>query len=93
MATEYGADLLGHRSRPLTPELAAQADYLLAMMRGHVQALSNHFARLGTRPRLLSPQGDDIADPIGQSSDVYQACGREIWQALEVLVAELSPGS
>jgi protein-tyrosine-phosphatase/tRNA A37 threonylcarbamoyladenosine synthetase subunit TsaC/SUA5/YrdC len=91
VAVEYGADLTGHRTRPLTPELAAQADCLVAMTRGHVQALNNHFARLGSRPRLLSPQGDDIADPIGQTVDIYQVCGRQIWQALEVLVAELCP--
>jgi len=89
VATEYGVDLSGHRSRPLTPDLAAQADCLVAMTRGHVQALNNHFARLGSRPRLLSPEGDDIADPVGQAIEVYQVCGRQIWQALEGLVAEL----
>jgi L-threonylcarbamoyladenylate synthase len=91
VAAEYSVDLSGHRSRPLTPDLAAQADFLVAMTRGHVQALNNHFARLGSRPRLLSPGGDDIADPIGQSKDVYQACGRQIWQALEALAAEICP--
>jgi len=91
VAAEHGADLAGHRSRPLTAELAAQADYLVAMTRGHLQALNNHFPRLGSRPRLLSPQGDDIADPIGQDRQVYQACGRQIGQYLETLVAELVP--
>jgi protein-tyrosine phosphatase len=91
VAAEHGADLAGHRSRPLTPELAAQADYLVTMTRGHLQALNNHFPRLGSRPRLLCPQGDDIADPIGQDQQVYQACGRQIDQYLETLVAELVP--
>jgi protein-tyrosine phosphatase len=91
VAADSGADLAGHRSRPLTPELAAQADFLVAMTRGHLQALNNHFPRLGSRPRLLSPQGDDIADPIGQDQQVYQSCGRQIGQCLEALVAELAP--
>ena len=39
-ARSYGADLTPHRSRPLSPELAAQADYLVAMTRGHLVALA-----------------------------------------------------
>src|SRR5262249_43971209 len=62
---ELGADLSRHRSRPMTPELAAQADYLVAMTRGHVLALTDHFRRPGVRPRLLSAAGEDVPDPIG----------------------------
>jgi protein-tyrosine-phosphatase len=91
VARSFGADLAGHRSRPLSPELAAQADHLIAMTRGHVQALADHYPRLGARPRLLSPGGDDLADPIGHDLGVYEACGRQIWQDLEALVEELVP--
>ncbi len=91
VAESYGADLSAHQSRPLTPDLAAQADYLVTMTRGHVQAMTNHYARLGSRPRLLSTLGDDIADPIGQHQEVYGTCGRQIWEALETLVTELLP--
>jgi protein-tyrosine phosphatase len=93
VAREYGADLGQHRSRPLTLELAAQADELVTMTRGHLQALSAHLqAQPGiARPRLLCPDGHDVEDPIGQSQQVYQECGRQIWQALETLVAHLQP--
>src|SRR5262249_55498338 len=33
VARAYGADLAAHQSRPLTADLAAQADYLVAMTR------------------------------------------------------------
>jgi protein-tyrosine phosphatase len=46
-ARDYGADLGGHVSRPLTPELAAQADYLVAMTRGHLLALAGGFPGAG----------------------------------------------
>jgi protein-tyrosine phosphatase len=88
VARAYGADLAGHQSRPLTPELAAQADYLVAMTRGHVRALYERYPRLGAVPRQLSPNGD-LADPISQSQAVYEECGRQIWRHLEGLVAEL----
>lgn len=93
VAAAYGGDLTQHRSRPLTPDLAAQADYLIVMTRGHAQALFSHYPRLGCRPRLLRVTGDDLADPIGQSREVYEACGRQIWEALERLLQELVPES
>src|SRR6185437_7366244 len=85
----YGGDLSAHRSQPLTPDLAARADYLLGMTHGHLQALTDYFAHLGVQPRLLDPAGD-IADPIGCDRPVYEACGRHIWDRLESLVAEIA---
>jgi protein-tyrosine phosphatase len=90
VARSYGGELADHRSRPLTTELAAQADYLIAMTHGHLQALKGHFPRLGCRPRLLCPAGDDVADPIGGDRPVYEECARQIWDCLEPLAAELA---
>jgi protein-tyrosine phosphatase len=91
VAGTFGADLEGHRSRPLTPELAAQADYLVVMTRSHARSLRQQFPRLGAQPRLLHPGGEDIADPIGCDKPVYEQCGQQIWQYLEGLVAQLQP--
>jgi protein-tyrosine phosphatase len=93
VARGYGADLNGHRSRPLTAELAAQADHLVAMTAGHVQALQAHFPRLGAPPRLLSPAGEDLPDPIGCDRPVYEECGRQIWQDLETFIDRLQPAA
>jgi protein-tyrosine phosphatase len=90
VARAYGADLAAHRSQPLTPELAAQADYLVGMTYGHLQAVAEMFPGLGTSPRLLDPAGD-IADPIGRDQPVYEACGQQIWRHLEALVADILP--
>jgi protein-tyrosine phosphatase len=89
-ATAYGADLSGHASRPLTPELAAQADYLVAMTRGHLMSLAAGFAGVGTRARLLSPAGEDVADPIGGEQQVYRECAEQIWGCLDQLAAEIT---
>jgi protein-tyrosine-phosphatase/tRNA A37 threonylcarbamoyladenosine synthetase subunit TsaC/SUA5/YrdC len=90
-ARSYGADLAGHRSRPLSPELAGQADYIVAMTRSHLAALAQGYRGLAARPRLLSPAGDDMADPIGCPYSVYEECARRIWACLEPLVEELNP--
>jgi protein-tyrosine phosphatase len=91
VARSYGAELSGHCSRPLTADVAARADYLVAMTRNHLQALTERFPRLSSRPRLLDPAGGDVADPIGCPPPVYAACGEQIWKHLEPLVAELLP--
>jgi protein-tyrosine phosphatase len=90
VARSYGADLSAHHSRPLTPELAERADYLVGMTHSHLRALADHFAPSGVRPRLLDPDGD-IADPIGREQPVYEECGQQIWRHLETLVAEILP--
>ncbi len=87
-ARELGADLSGHASRSLRADLVAQADYLVAMTRSHLQALNAHFPQAGARARLLSGDGDDIADPIGCDQQVYRTCAQQILRRLEELVPE-----
>jgi L-threonylcarbamoyladenylate synthase len=89
VARTFGGDLSAHRSQPLTPDLAARADYLLGMTHSHLHALTDHFAHLGVQPRLLDPAGD-IADPIGCEQPIYEACGQHIWERLESFVAEIA---
>jgi protein-tyrosine phosphatase len=88
VAKAYGADLSGHESRPLTPELAAQADYLVAMTRGHLMALAGGFPGAGSL-RLLSPAGEDVSDPIGCEQHVYRQCAEQIWGCLDHLATEI----
>jgi protein-tyrosine-phosphatase len=89
VAREYGVDLSCHSSRPLTPRLLAQADYVIAMTQSHLQALSTHHAQEDTTFRLLSPEGEDLADPIGCDRPVYQECAEKIARSLERFVPEL----
>jgi protein-tyrosine phosphatase len=84
MAREMGADLSGHRSQPLTRDLLAQADHVIAMTRGHLRALAG---QPGPPPRLLGPE--DIPDPIGAPSEVYRECARRIQTALQDLAPQL----
>jgi protein-tyrosine phosphatase len=88
-ATVYGGDLSAHRSRPMTAELLLQADYVVGMTREHVEALREASAGLTEPPRLLSPHGDDLTDPVGLDRDVYRECAAAIWQHVDALAAEV----
>jgi protein-tyrosine phosphatase len=88
VAAELGADLSEHRSRPLTADLARQADCLLVMTAGHAEAVREQFGRVSPRLCLIDPSGEDIPDPIGSDLPVYRGCARQIAGHLERWVAE-----
>jgi protein-tyrosine phosphatase len=90
-AGEFGADLSGHLSRPVTPELLARADVLVAMTRQH-QDFLGRLGPLAPPVRLLGGDGGDIDDPLGGDQEVYRACARKIWSHLEALLPELTNG-
>lgn len=92
VARSYGADLSAHRSQPLTADLAERADYLFGMTQSHLRAVTDYFGHVGIVPRLLDPAGD-IADPLGCTQPVYDACAQQIWRHLETLVVEIAPTS
>jgi protein-tyrosine phosphatase len=87
VASELGADLSAHVSRPATPDLLAQADDVVGMTAGHMHGLAGYLGT-GSRSRLLCGESD-LADPIGGDRTVYQACAGTIWQHLQRLVDEL----
>ncbi len=89
IARELGADLSGHRSQPLTLDLLAQVDHLFAMTTSHLRALLGQGLDLGPAPRLLSPQGQDVPDPIGGSLEVYRECAQQILQYLQEWLPQL----
>lgn len=85
---DHGAELAGHASRPLTPDLARHADFLIAMTRGHQGAILSRFAP-SAHPRTLCPHGTDVADPIGAGPEVYRRCAQDILRHLEHWIVEL----
>jgi protein-tyrosine-phosphatase len=89
VAREHGADLSQHSSRPLTQRLVAQADDVIGMTGAHLAALAGHYPSAGTRYRLLSPEGEDLPDPIGCERPVYQQCAEQIMRHLRKLLPDL----
>jgi len=88
IAAEQGADLGDHRSQALGLEMLAWADHLLTMTQGHLRLLESLELDVGPRPRLLSPRGDDVDDPLGGGPEVYQACADQLLACLRERLPE-----
>ncbi len=77
MKTE-GLALSQHRSQPLTEQLLRHADLLITMTRSHLTAITQSFPEVACRTKLLMPDGEDVADPIGGPLEVYRLCASQI---------------
>lgn len=94
-----GLDISGHRARRLLPEMVREAQWVLTMteaQRGEVLRLA---PEAGNRVCLLKyfPPGEgepgeehDVADPLGQSEEVYEQVARELEQALRRVAGYLA---
>ncbi|MBK0400819.1 low molecular weight phosphotyrosine protein phosphatase [Limibaculum sp. M0105] len=91
-AAARGYDIAAQRTRAVAAGDFARFDLVLAMDRATLDAL----ARLrppgpGTAPRLLDPQGRDIADPFAGGPADYARALDLIEAAARDLIAELAP--
>lgn len=90
---EIGVDARDHRSQGLGAALLGHATHIFVMERAHLEAIKRLDARLATRTRLLGEfdpeRGADaeIADPIGQSIEVYRECRDRIVRCVGEVLA------
>jgi L-threonylcarbamoyladenylate synthase len=89
VAADLGADLSRHRSRMVTMEMLLWADHLFAMTAGHCYSIESIGAAELPQVRLISPDGHDIADPIGGERADYRACAMQILACLQQRLPEL----
>jgi protein-tyrosine-phosphatase len=81
-AAEFGADLSAHRSKPVSPELLADATDVVTMTRTHAAMLAYRFPGVGPEPVLLCGPDEDLPDPIGGDIEIYRACALVIERRL-----------
>jgi protein-tyrosine phosphatase len=75
---EVGADLSGHESQPVTENLVRQADVILTMTASHRAGVLAQFPEAGGRVSMLSPDRQDVLDPIGAPLPTYRRCAEQI---------------
>ena len=86
---EKGLDLSQHESQPLTDKLVRHADVILTMTEGHRNAILRRWPEASARVLTLRPDGKDIRDPIGGSTNVYRECAEEVQTALQQRLEEI----
>jgi protein-tyrosine phosphatase len=92
-AREWGIELDGHRSRPLSLDLVARAGVIFCMDLENYDALTARFPKL--RPRLFllrafdpSEPGTTIPDPWGESTESFRRCYGAIARSIEGLATD-----
>ena len=102
-ATMYGAeaakmwsvDLSRHQSQALTTRLIEEADLIFGLSQEHVREILRLSPAAGKRTYLfknfpdLSPLGEPVDDPIGQSLDRYNETFLEIGEYLGKYLPEI----
>jgi tRNA threonylcarbamoyl adenosine modification protein (Sua5/YciO/YrdC/YwlC family) len=71
-------DLSQHESRPLTDVLVRFADLILAMTPSHRGAIVSQWPEAAGKTFLVRHDGQDIADPIGGSEQLYSLCAEQL---------------
>jgi len=83
-----GIDITAHKSRTLSQQLIEDSDFIFTMERMHrwrVTALSPE----ATERCVLLAENEEIADPIGQSQQIYNGCAELIESAVRKRISEL----
>ena len=86
-AKELGADITGHRSRMLTPDLAHEARYLVCMTGAHYDRLCELFP--DCTDKIFTLTGRDISDPFGGDLEIYRRAAAEIDAGVRSIIERL----
>lgn len=86
LMAERGIDITDHRSRLIEERHLQEADLILCMEWGHVEALRSEFPAYGDKVNLISKMvGEDysINDPYGGPLEAYQSMVVELTRIIE----------
>lgn len=91
-AQECGADLTSHHSQPLTRELLQRAQFVYCMSHRHLRTALQLAPDAASRCQLLSPTGQEIADPYGGDLTEYREARDAMQAAITLRLADWLPG-
>jgi protein-tyrosine phosphatase len=75
---QLGLDISRHGSQLTNDRIIRDADVIFTMTRSHRAGVLKHWPSAQDRTFLLSPDGQDVADPIGGPLEMYQRCAQQI---------------
>ncbi len=83
-----GIDIKAHKSRKLASELVEESDFIFVMERAHQKKIAAISPEAANKCVLLA-ENQEIADPIGQSQEVFNYCAELIEKAVQKRISEL----
>ncbi len=92
VCAEYGLDVSGHRSQPLTLSLLQNSNAIIVMAEHHGDSAIRIDPKCERRVHFLGDYADppgDVFDPIGQDVTVFRQSRDHILAALQRLFPEL----
>lgn len=93
MQNEYGLDLSGHRSRPVTGELLRSAEWVLTMTPQQSQNLRHAYPELAERIMTVCEMSGDpdcaIPDPYGLGMQAYQDTASRLAEYIEKIISRI----
>lgn len=78
-----------HASRGLTRRMIADADVIYTMSRSHADAVLELEPDAEGKVQTLDASGQEIADPIGSSQEVYSATAKRIRELIRARLKEI----
>jgi protein-tyrosine-phosphatase len=90
---ERGLDLTCHKAKQFSGELLVQSDIVFTVTENHRRALVKMFPQAAAKIHVLAEfagrTGFDIADPFGQSVDVYRKCAAQMEELIDRAFSKL----
>lgn len=83
-----GIDIKAHKSEILSRELTEESDFIFVMERVHQKRVAAISPEAANKCVLLA-ENQEIADPIGQSQEVFDYCAELIEKAVQKRISEL----
>ncbi len=84
---EYGAEIVDHRARQITPEMVQRAKYIFCATAAHADRLLQQFPEAENKTFLM--MHCDLSDPFGGSLQTYRYCAAQIHEGMQTLITQL----
>ena len=88
---QRGLDISGHGSQLINDRIIRDADVIFTMTRSHRAGVLRHWPAAEQRTQLLSPDGQDVADPIGGPMELYLRCAEQMESFIKQRIDEFDP--
>lgn len=93
--SDMNIDISGHVSHSVNSDVVDEADLILTMTNSHKSALLTMYPEAQGKTYTVCEYAGingEIADPYGQSLDVYKSCAEMLYKVFEIVYEKIQGG-